>query len=149
MYFIREICLKGWKTLHNVICHKCWSLNIMDEAACSSTRHERMEPRLQTQRPQQLEQEEDKQSNAKESLTKREKVKLKRNKRKEKKKERRRQLKAMGNEDHITLNRTKRRKLKSREQKVKKRFEKRRKKDEEERNAARYTYKFYSSSSDD
>ena len=55
----------------------------------------------------------------------------------------------MGNEDHITLNRTKRRKLKSREQKVKKRFEERRKKDEEERYAARYTYKFYSSSSDD
>lgn len=50
----------------------------MDEAACSSTGHERMEPRSQTQRPQQLEQEEDKQSNAKESLTKREKVKLKR-----------------------------------------------------------------------
>lgn len=47
----------------------------MDEAACSSTGHERMEPRSQTQRPQQLEQEEDKQSNAKESLTKREKVK--------------------------------------------------------------------------
>ena len=50
----------------------------MDEAACSSTGHERMEPLSQTQRPQQLEQEEDKQSNAKESLTKREKVKLKR-----------------------------------------------------------------------
>ena len=55
----------------------------------------------------------------------------------------------MGNEDHITLNRTKRRKLKARERKVEKRFEERRKKDEEERNAAQYTYKFYSSLSDD
>ena len=49
----------------------------MDEAACSSTGHERMELRSQTQRPQQLEQEEDKQSNAKESLTKREKAQKK------------------------------------------------------------------------
>ena len=55
----------------------------------------------------------------------------------------------MGNKDHITLNRTKRRKLKARERKVEKRFEERKKKDKEERNAARYTYKFYSSSSDD
>ena len=52
----------------------------------------------------------------------------------------------MGNEDDITFNRTKRRKLRARERKVEKMWEERRKKDEEERNAARYN--FYSSSSD-
>ena len=67
-------------------------------------------------------------------------------KKKRKEKERKGQLKEMGNEDNVVLNRTKIRNQKAIERKLQRMWEERREKDQEERNTAKYN--FFSSSSD-